>query len=95
MPFPWRSPVSVVAPVPPEPTARAEASVRAPAVEKLEVAVAPKYAGPYELNKVVEAWPSVVSPPVIVSVPAPVMLPLVWSVPATVFKTPTPSPPVK
>ena len=34
----------VVAPVPPEVTARAEARVSAPAVEKEEVAVEPKYA---------------------------------------------------
>jgi len=28
---------------------------RTPALEKLEVALAPKYAGPYELNSVVDA----------------------------------------
>ena len=38
-------------------TVRAVASVSAPVVEKLEVAVAPKYAGPNDENAVVEAPP--------------------------------------
>ena len=43
--------------MPPLPTPSAVASVNAPADEKLDVAVAPKYEGPYEENKVVEAFP--------------------------------------
>jgi hypothetical protein len=38
------------------------ASVSWPEELKLEVAEPPKYAGPYELNRVVEAWPSVARP---------------------------------
>ena len=37
-------------------------SVSAPLVANDDVAVPPKYAGPYELNKVVEAWPKVARP---------------------------------
>lgn len=56
-PLPKRSEPSDIdeRPVPPEPTPKAEASVRAPALEKLEVAVAPKYDGPYEEKSEVEA----------------------------------------
>mgnify|MGYP001564816821 CR=1 FL=1 len=82
-------------PVPPEVAPSAEARVRTPALENDDVAVPPKYAGPYEEKSVVEAWPSVVSPPVIVSVPAPVMLPLVCKVPAVVLRSPMPNPPVR
>ncbi len=39
-------PVKEVAPVPPEARVRAEAKVREPSLPKVEVAVAPKYAGP-------------------------------------------------
>ena len=49
--------VYVDCPVPPEVAPRAEARVRAPALENDDVAVEPKYAGPYEENKVVEAFP--------------------------------------
>lgn len=52
----------VVAPVPPEVTARADASVRTPALEKLDVAVEPKYAGPNEEKRVVEAEANVERP---------------------------------
>ena len=43
VPFPWRRPVKVVAPVPPLETRSGVIRVSAPALEKLEVAVAPKY----------------------------------------------------
>ena len=55
VPLPWRRPVRVVAPVPPLPTRSGVISVSAPAELNDDVAVAPKYAGPYELNSVVEA----------------------------------------
>ena len=42
-------------PVPPDDVASAVESVSAPAASKDEVAVAPKYAGPYEEKSVVEA----------------------------------------
>lgn len=41
--------------MPPEATRSGVMRVKAPALEKLEVAVAPKYAGPYEEKSVVEA----------------------------------------
>lgn len=44
VPLPRRMPESVVEPVPPEETERADARVRTPAESKVEVAVAPKYA---------------------------------------------------
>ena len=47
----------VVVPVPPFAAVRALARVRAPVEEKEEVAVAPKYAGPYEEKSVVDADP--------------------------------------
>ena len=54
-PLPLRIPVKVEAPVPPSVTARSVASVRTPAFENDEVAVPPKYAGPYEERRVVDA----------------------------------------
>lgn len=49
------------APVPPEPTARGDARVKTPAVSKVEVAVAPKYAR-YALSCVDEARLNCCSP---------------------------------
>lgn len=51
-----------VCPVPPEVTASAEARVSTPAEENDDVAVAPKYEGPYEENRVVDALPNVARP---------------------------------
>lgn len=82
-------------PVPPEPTANAEVRVSTPADEKDDVALPPKYAGPYEESMVVEACWRLVSVPDTVRFPPIVPAPLVWSVPAVVFKTPTPRPPVR
>ena len=42
-------------PVPPLPIRSGVINVSAPALENVLVAVAPKYAGPYELNSEVEA----------------------------------------
>jgi len=47
-----------VVPVPPFGTVKAEARVNAPLEEKEEVAVAPKYAGPYAEKSEVEAFPN-------------------------------------
>ena len=44
-----------VAPVPPFPTVSAEASMSVPVEENDEVALLPKYAGPYAEKRVVEA----------------------------------------
>ena len=57
MPAPYSScdEERVFCPVPPLATRRGVMSVRAPALENVLVAVAPKYAGPYELNSEVEA----------------------------------------
>lgn len=49
-------------PVPPEVTARAEASVRTPALEKLEVAVEPNPQLPRQERAVVEAFAKVAMP---------------------------------
>ena len=59
-------------------------SVSAPLVAKEEVAVAPKYAGPYELNKVVDACCREVKPTVD-NVPLSVVFPATVSVPIVAF----------
>ena len=77
-PLPKRREPSAIeeSPVPPEPMPKADASVSAPVDEKLEVAVAPKYDGPYEENRVVDALPNVARP-VCTDVPLTVNEPMV------------------
>lgn len=61
---------AVVVPVPPFATVRAVARVSAPVVEKDDVAVAPKYAGPYAEKSVVDAAPLKRSSEVVADCPA-------------------------